>query len=130
MDEVPGALGSSASLALRFGQTIFSSASILFMSFHVEFYSYTSFCYLVTVMGLVIPWSMALGLVDGYAVFFKNLPRRPRVMLFVIAGDWVLACTFLFSSITGSGISFTSCSLLNSKCYRTLDACQPAKLPS
>lgn len=43
MDEVPGALGSSASLALRFGQTIFSSGSILFMSFHVEFYSYTSF---------------------------------------------------------------------------------------
>lgn len=40
-------------------------------------------------MGLVIPWSMALGLVDGYAVFSKNLPRRPKVMLFVIAGDWV-----------------------------------------
>ncbi|KAH9711617.1 oxygen-evolving enhancer protein 1-2 [Citrus sinensis] len=105
MDEVPGALGSSASLALRFGQTIFSSGSILFMSFHVEFYSYTSFCYLVTVMGLVIPWSMALGLVDGYAVFFKNLPRRPRVMLFVIAGDWVLAFLSLAAACSTASVT-------------------------
>lgn len=43
MDEVPGSVGTSASFSLRLGQTIFSSASLLFMSLGVEFYSYTSF---------------------------------------------------------------------------------------
>jgi len=46
MDEVPGSLGTSASFSLRMGQTMFSSASLLFMSFGVEFYSYTAFWYL------------------------------------------------------------------------------------
>nr|KJB42859.1 hypothetical protein B456_007G207900 [Gossypium raimondii] len=43
MEAVPGALGTSASLALRLGQTVFSAASLLFMCLDVEFYSYTSF---------------------------------------------------------------------------------------
>ncbi|KAL1094658.1 hypothetical protein V6Z11_D06G107200 [Gossypium hirsutum] len=40
---MPGALGTSASLALRLGQTVFSVASLLFMCLDIEFYSYTSF---------------------------------------------------------------------------------------
>lgn len=46
MDQLPGSMGTSASLALRLGQTIFSTASLLFMCLDVEFYSYTSFWYL------------------------------------------------------------------------------------
>lgn len=46
-EEYPGALGTSASLALRLGQALFSITSLLFMCFHVQFYSYTSF-WLVT----------------------------------------------------------------------------------
>ncbi|TYG83192.1 hypothetical protein ES288_D01G149500v1 [Gossypium darwinii] len=42
-EQVPGALGTSASLALHLGQTIFSSTSLLFMCLDVEFYNYTSF---------------------------------------------------------------------------------------
>ncbi|MFQ6659538.1 hypothetical protein Gotur_028400, partial [Gossypium turneri] len=42
MEAVPGALGTSASLALLLGQTVFSTASLLFMCLDVEFYSYTS----------------------------------------------------------------------------------------
>ncbi|KAJ4715008.1 CASP-like protein [Melia azedarach] len=105
MEQVPGAMGTSAALALRLGQAIFSSASMLFMSFHVQFYSYTAFCYLVTVMGLVIPWSMALALVDAYAVFLKSLPRRPKVMMIVIVGDWALS--FLSLSAACSTASVT-----------------------
>lgn len=40
---VPGSMGTSAGLVLRLGQAIFSSASLLFMSLGVEFYSYTAF---------------------------------------------------------------------------------------
>ena len=45
MDGVSGSLGTSASFFLRLGQTLFSSASLLFMSLGVEFYSYTAFWY-------------------------------------------------------------------------------------
>jgi hypothetical protein len=38
-----GAVGSAGSLGLRVGQAVFSSASLLFMSVGVEFYSYTAF---------------------------------------------------------------------------------------
>ncbi|XP_004300576.1 PREDICTED: CASP-like protein ARALYDRAFT_485429 isoform X1 [Fragaria vesca subsp. vesca] len=91
MDELPGSLGTSASLALRFGQTIFSTASLLFMCLDVEFYSYTAFCYLVTVMGLVVPWGMTLVIVDAYFVFVRCLPRQPRIIIILIAGDLALS---------------------------------------
>ncbi|KAK4393376.1 CASP-like protein 5C3 [Sesamum angolense] len=43
MEELPGALGTSGSLALRLGQAIFAVGSLLFMCLDVEFYSYTAF---------------------------------------------------------------------------------------
>ncbi|OMO84188.1 hypothetical protein COLO4_22172 [Corchorus olitorius] len=106
MEQVPGALGTSASLALRLGQTIFSSASLLFMCLDVEFYSYTSFSYLVTIMGLVTPWSVSLALVDAYSVFIKGLPRQPKILLIVIVGDWALS--FLSLAAACSTASVTS----------------------
>lgn len=105
MDELPGALGTSASLALRFGQTVFSSASLLFMCLDVQFYSFTSFCYLVTVMGLVIPWSMTLIVVDAYSVFIRCLRRQPRILLVIIVGDLVLS--FLLLAAASSTASVT-----------------------
>lgn len=45
MEELPGAFGTSASLTLRLGQIVFSSASLCFMCLDVGFYSYTSFSY-------------------------------------------------------------------------------------
>ncbi|XP_062156123.1 CASP-like protein 5C1 isoform X2 [Alnus glutinosa] len=122
MDELPGALGTSASLALRLGQTVFSSASLLFMCLDVEFYSYTAFCYLVTVMGLVIPWSLTLLVVDAYSVFIRCLPRQPRIMLVIIAGDLVLS--FLLLAAASSAASVTDL-LLDSGGYYC-----PAKLCS
>ncbi|KAF5448751.1 hypothetical protein F2P56_029256 [Juglans regia] len=91
MDEVPGSLGTSASFSLRLGQTLFASASLLFMSLGVDFYSYTAFCYLVTIMSLVIPWSLTLALVDGYSVLVKCPVRQPGILLIIVFGDWVLS---------------------------------------
>ncbi|KAL3350673.1 hypothetical protein AABB24_023213 [Solanum stoloniferum] len=87
-DEVPGAVGTSASFALRFGQTIFSAASLLFMSLGVEFHNYTAFCFLVTIMGLVIPWSIILALIDIYSVLIRCPIRHPGILLFIVFGDW------------------------------------------
>ncbi|KAI6701240.1 hypothetical protein NL676_015564 [Syzygium grande] len=103
MDEVPGSVGTSASFALRLGQTIFSSASLLFMSLGVQFYSYTAFCYLVTIMGLNIPWSFTLALVDGYSVLVKCPLRQPGVLFIIVIGDWVLSTlTLAAASSTAS----------------------------
>ncbi|KAK1439827.1 hypothetical protein QVD17_05649 [Tagetes erecta] len=93
MDQVPGSTGTSAGFALRLGQTIFSSASLLFMSFGVQFYSYTSFCFLVTIMGLVIPWSFILALVDGYSVLVTCPIRQKGILFIIVIGDWQLLST-------------------------------------
>ncbi|KAF9592370.1 hypothetical protein IFM89_014540 [Coptis chinensis] len=95
MEQVPGSLGTSASFSLRLGQTVFSTASLLFMSLGVQFYSYTSFCYLVTVMGLVIPWSFTLALVDGYSVLVGCPLRQRGILVIVATGDWVLSLLLL-----------------------------------
>lgn len=51
------------------------------------------FCsYLVTVMGLVVPWGMTLVIVDAYAVFVRCFPRQPRIIIILIGGD--LVCAF------------------------------------
>lgn len=120
MDELPGSLGTSASLALRFGQTIFSTASLLFMCLDVEFYSYTAFCYLVTVMGLVVPWSMTLMIVDVYSVFFRYLPRRPRITTIIILGDLALSYLSLAAACSTASTTYLLLHLGRSYC--------PAKL--
>ncbi|PON54088.1 CASP-like protein [Parasponia andersonii] len=118
MDDLPGSFGTSASLALRLGQTIFSFASLLFMCFDVQFYSYTAFCYLVTVMGLVVPWSMTFVVVDAYSVFVKFLPRQPRTVLIVVLGDWALS--FLLLSAACSTASATDLLLDAGYCHAKL----------
>lgn len=42
-------------------------------------------------MGLVIPWSITLIVVDAYSVFIKCLPRQPKILLVIIVGDLVRA---------------------------------------
>ncbi|KAJ7944364.1 CASP-like protein [Quillaja saponaria] len=105
MDEVPGSLGTSAGLALRLGQTVFSSASLLYMCLDVEFYSYTAFCYLVTVMGLVIPWSITLLVVDAYSVFVKCVPRQPRMLSIILSGDMVLSYLSLAAACSTASVT-------------------------
>ncbi|KAK4752120.1 hypothetical protein SAY87_020918 [Trapa incisa] len=104
MEEVPGAVGTSASFALRLGQTLFSSASLLFMSLGVDFYGYTAFCFLVTVMGLVIPWSFTLALVDVYSVLVKCPLRLPGTMTIIVVGDWVLSFLTLAAACSTASV--------------------------
>ncbi|KAJ4716434.1 CASP-like protein [Melia azedarach] len=103
-DDVPGSVGTSASFSLRLGQAIFSSASLLFMSLGVEFYSYTAFCYLVTIMGLVIPWSATLAIVDGYSVLVKCPMRQPGILLIIVIGDWVLSILTLAAACSTASV--------------------------
>ncbi|KAK6154889.1 hypothetical protein DH2020_009137 [Rehmannia glutinosa] len=105
MEELPGALGTSASLALRLGQAIFAVASLLFMCLDVEFYSYTAFCFLVTIMGLVIPWSLTLAVVDVFSVFIKRPARQRGILSIVVIGDWVLSFLSLAASCSTASVT-------------------------
>lgn len=105
MEELPGSLGTSASLALRLGQAIFAVASLLFMCLDVEFYSYTAFCFLVTIMGLMIPWSLTLAVVDIYLVFFKRTPNQVGILAIVLVGDWVLSFLSLGASCSTASVT-------------------------
>ncbi|CAE6155237.1 unnamed protein product [Arabidopsis arenosa] len=90
--------GTSSSFVLRLGQTLFSSASLLFMCFNddEDFYAYTAFCYLVTVMGLVTPWSVALALMEAYSIILQKLPMQATVISVIVAGDFVSFVVFVF----------------------------------
>ncbi|KAH6791314.1 hypothetical protein C2S51_006320 [Perilla frutescens var. frutescens] len=106
MEELPGAVGTSASLALRLGQAVFAVASLLFMCLDVEFYSYTAFCFLVTIMGLVIPWSLTLAVVDVFSVFIKRpSARQPGILSIVVIGDWVLSFLSLAASCSTASVT-------------------------
>ncbi|KAM0937386.1 putative casparian strip membrane protein [Dioscorea sansibarensis] len=104
MDETPGSVGTTASLSLRLGQALFSSASLLFMSVGVEFYSYTAFCFLVTIMGLVIPWSATLAIIDVYSIIAGCPLRLPGVMVIVVVGDWVLSILSLAAACSTASV--------------------------
>ncbi|XP_077233205.1 CASP-like protein 5C1 [Tasmannia lanceolata] len=99
-----GSLGTTTSLSLRLGQAIFSTASLLFMSVDVEFYSYTAFCYLVTIMGLLIPWSFTLAMVDGYSLFVGCPLRQTGIMVVIVVGDWVLSMLSLAAACSTAGV--------------------------
>lgn len=108
MDELPGSFGTSASLALRLGQTAFSIASLLFMCLDVQFYSYTSFSFLVIVLGLVTPWSMIMAMIDMYSIFF-NRPfhynqQERQSLIFIIATDWTLCFLSLAAAASTASV--------------------------
>ncbi|WCJ33833.1 CASP-like protein 5C1 [Euphorbia peplus] len=104
MDDIPGSVGTSAGFSLRLGQTIFSSASLFFMSIGAQFYNYTAFCYLVTVMGLAIPWSFTLAIIDGYSVLVKCPIRQHGILIIIIIGDWVLSTLTLAAACSTASV--------------------------
>ncbi|XP_006344818.1 CASP-like protein 5C3 [Solanum tuberosum] len=107
MDKQPGAMGTSAGLALRLGQATFSVSSLLFMCFGVSFfsYSYAPFCFLVTTMGLVMPWSLGLAMIDTFLVLAKRPSNQRRVLSAVVLGDWVLSVLALAVSCSTASVA-------------------------
>ncbi|KAI9391033.1 hypothetical protein POPTR_007G033600v4 [Populus trichocarpa] len=64
---------------------------------------YVSF--LVTVMGLVIPWSLVLVLADAYSVFVKSLDLQRRNLLMIIIGDLVLSFLSLAAACSTASVA-------------------------
>ncbi|KAL3814173.1 hypothetical protein ACJIZ3_015441 [Penstemon smallii] len=91
MKNLPGSIGTSGSFALRLGQAIFASSSLFFIV-------------LVTVMGLVIPWSFTLALLDGYSILVKCPLRHSGILHVVITGDSVLSILTLAAASSTASI--------------------------
>uniref|UniRef100_A0A453LWP8 Uncharacterized protein n=1 Tax=Aegilops tauschii subsp. strangulata TaxID=200361 RepID=A0A453LWP8_AEGTS len=47
--------------------------------------------FLVTIMGLLVPWSCTLAMIDMYSILVGCPLHVPGVMAIVVVGDWV--CT-------------------------------------
>ncbi|KAK7858723.1 casp-like protein 5c1 [Quercus suber] len=60
---------------------------------------------LLSVMGLVIPWSITLIVVDAYSVFIKRLPRQPKILLVIIVGDLVLSYLLLAAASSTASVT-------------------------
>ncbi|CAH8255048.1 unnamed protein product [Arabidopsis lyrata] len=104
MVEVPGSVGTTASLSLRLGQTVLAFGSLLFMTIGVRFYQFTAFCYLVTIMSLAIPWNLTLAMVDIYCVILQQPFQKPRILLAVSIGDWVVSVLVLASASSAASV--------------------------
>ncbi|XP_047313404.1 CASP-like protein 5C1 [Impatiens glandulifera] len=129
MNELPGSLGTTASLALRLGQAIFSVSSLLFMCYNVQFNNLPPFCFLVTIMGLVLPWSMTFALVDLYSICIIKLNSRQAGLMFVIViGDWILSMLTLAAA--GSVASLTDFLIMSNSrfCHGEFNLCGRYKL--
>ncbi|KAL7135570.1 hypothetical protein ABFS83_11G106600 [Erythranthe nasuta] len=123
MEGTAGALGTSWSLSLRMAQAFTASSSLLIMCFGIEFYSYSAFCFLVVVMGLVIPWASTLALLDMLSVSFKNRIHPPGILSIVLIGDWILSLLSLAASFSTTSVTrilvFTGDSFcIENKCKR------------
>ncbi|OIT26278.1 PREDICTED: CASP-like protein ARALYDRAFT_485429 [Nicotiana attenuata] len=92
-NKLQGSIGTSASLALRLGQAIFSAASLLFMCLNVSYYSYSypPFCFLVATMSFVTPWNLGLAVIDAFSLLVKRSSHQPGILPFLIGVDWVLS---------------------------------------
>ncbi|KAH8479436.1 hypothetical protein H0E87_031338 [Populus deltoides] len=62
------------------------------------------FSYLVTIMGLAIPWSFTLAIVDGYSVLVKCPIRQPGILLIIVLGDWVLSTLILAAACSTASV--------------------------
>ncbi|XP_016561175.1 CASP-like protein ARALYDRAFT_485429 isoform X1 [Capsicum annuum] len=104
MDEFPGTVGTTASLALRLGQVVFSIGSLLFMRMDVHFYNVISFCLLATVMGLMTSWSLTLATVDAISVVVRPQAHHSGLIAVIVVGDWVLSFLSLAASCSTASV--------------------------
>ncbi|PIN19614.1 hypothetical protein CDL12_07716 [Handroanthus impetiginosus] len=75
------------------------------MCLDVEFYGYTAFRFLVTIMGLVIPCSLAWALVDAFVTYVKHPVYPPGIHSIILVGDWVLSYLSLAASCSVGSVS-------------------------
>jgi hypothetical protein len=105
MKDLIGSAGTVGGLLLRFFQFTFAFISFCVMVTVPGFSSVTAFCYLVAAMVFQCMWSLATGLLDGYALLTgRRLQNSLLVSLFVV-GDWVTSTMTFAAACSAAGIT-------------------------
>ncbi|KAK7344608.1 hypothetical protein VNO77_14401 [Canavalia gladiata] len=104
MKDFCGTPGTFFGLVLRMSQFIFAAGSVASMVSTTSFFNFTAFCYLIASMGLQIIWSLALALLDAYALVRKKVLPNPVLISLFVVGDWVTATLSLAAASASAGI--------------------------
>nr|P0DI70.1 RecName: Full=CASP-like protein 5A1; Short=GbCASPL5A1 [Ginkgo biloba] len=99
---MPGTLGG---LALRLGQFCFAVVAFSIMLSTDDFSTVTAFCYLVAATVLQCLWSLALAVIDGYALLVKRSLRNSLVVSLFVVGDGVTATLTFAAACASAGIT-------------------------
>lgn len=105
MKHLPGSAGTLGGMGIRFGQFAFALTSFSVMITIPDFSSVTAFCFLVAAMVFQCMWSLAIGLLDAYALLTgRRLQNSLLVSLFVV-GDWVTSTMTFAAACSAAGIT-------------------------
>ncbi|KAI5397528.1 hypothetical protein KIW84_063374 [Lathyrus oleraceus] len=107
MKDFSGTPGTFLGLILRMTQFSFAAASIAFMASAKTpiFFNFTTFCSLMTSMALQSIWSLALALLDVYALVRKKILLNPALICFFAVGDGVISILSLAAASASAGVT-------------------------
>ncbi|KAF7013641.1 hypothetical protein CFC21_027710 [Triticum aestivum] len=86
---------------MRLAQAAFAAAALAAMASTHGFASVTAFRYLIVAATVQCLWSLAVAIVDLYALLFKRSFRNARAFSILALGDWVTGA-MIFSAACGS----------------------------
>ncbi|KAI3695836.1 hypothetical protein L1987_78838 [Smallanthus sonchifolius] len=99
-----GTPGMTSGLLLRILQCLSAAASIAAMASSTGFATATSFCFLISAMGLQVLWSFGLACLDIHALRVKKDLQSQILLSLVVIGDWVTAILALAAASSSAGV--------------------------
>ncbi|XP_048557568.1 CASP-like protein 5A3 [Triticum urartu] len=75
-------------LVFRLLQAAFAAAALAVMASTDDFSSVTTFRYLVAAASVQCLWSLAVAILDAYAIVVKRSFRTARAVIILSLGDW------------------------------------------
>ncbi|KAI3450570.1 hypothetical protein Pfo_007235 [Paulownia fortunei] len=105
MKDLQGMPGTVGGLVLRVSQLLFAVVALSVMATTSDFPSVTAFCYLVAASGLQSMWSLALAIVDAYALLVGRRLQNSRVVSLFAVGDGVSSTLTFAAACASAGIT-------------------------
>ncbi|KAI3907895.1 hypothetical protein MKW92_052788 [Papaver armeniacum] len=90
---------------LRMLQLAFSCAAVALMTTDDDAYECVAFSYLLVTMSLMVPWSLTLGIAQGFSDLTGYPLFQPRIMkMAIIIGDAVLSFMSLAAACSAAAV--------------------------
>ncbi|KAG5566711.1 hypothetical protein RHMOL_Rhmol01G0294200 [Rhododendron molle] len=105
MEDIQGMPGTIGGLVLRACQFLFAVVALCVMATTNDFPSVSAFCYLVAAAGLQSMWSLALAIVDVYALLVGRCLQNHRIVSFFAIGDGITSTLTFAAACASAGIT-------------------------